>query len=499
MRAIGHFVSGELVYEKNCLNTPVFNPSIAEAEATCSHASLNLVEKVALSAQSALPSWANTPPAKRASILFKFKHLVEENQERICRLISKEHGKTLADAKGELLRGIEVIDFACGIPQLLKGDYSQNVGSDIDSYSMHQPVGVCLGITPFNFPAMVPLWMFPIALACGNTFILKPSEKAPSAPLLLGELLLDAGLPKDVFYILNGGVETTQALIINKAINAISFVGSTPVAKAIYKTGSKMGKRVQALGGAKNHAIVMPDGLNQATIDGILGAAFGSTGQRCMALSVVVAVGEKVGDELVAALSDKIKQLKVGAYDMPQADIGPLHSQAHLEKVKNYIKVGKSEGAKLIADGRIHENMPKGPGFYLGPSLFDNVTPEMKIYQEEIFGPVLCVVRAKDYDEAVSLINQHQFGNGAVIFTQNGKLAREFSQHVKAGMVGINIPIPVPVSYYSFGGAKESLFGSNHIYGPDGVHFYTKLKTITTRWPDCATEVGPNYHFKGAG
>jgi malonate-semialdehyde dehydrogenase (acetylating)/methylmalonate-semialdehyde dehydrogenase len=414
--------------------------------------------------------------------MFKFKELLEKNIDELASIITSEHGKVISDAKGEIARGLEVVEFACGIPQLLKGDYTEQVGTGIDSYSVRQPLGVCAGITPFNFPVMVPMWMFPMAIACGNTFILKPSEKDPSASIFMADLLKQAGLPDGVFNVVQGDKTAVDSLLSDPRISAVSFVGSTPIAEYVYRTGTHHGKRIQALGGAKNHLVVMPDADIDQAVDALMGAAYGSAGERCMAISVGVVVGD-VADVLVEKLIERIAELRVGNGAINEPDMGPLVTSAHLEKVKNYIETGIKEGAHLKADGRDtlvpeHEN-----GFFLGGCLFDHVTSDMTIYKEEIFGPVLSIVRVDDFDTAVQLINDHEFGNGVSLFTRDGHTAREFSSQIKVGMVGVNIPIPVPVAFHSFGGWKRSLFGDHYAYGPEGVRFYTHLKTVTTRWP----------------
>ena len=433
-------------------------------------------------AKTAFETWSNVTPIQRARIIFKYKELIEKNSDLLAKMIVSEHGKVYEDAKGSLTRGLEVVEFACGIPQMLKGDFTENVGTNIDSWSMRQPLGVCAGITPFNFPAMVPMWMFPMAIACGNTFILKPSEKDPSCPLKLAELFSEAGLPDGVLNVVNGDKEVVDAILEHKDISAVSFVGSTPIAKYIYENAAKNEKRVQALGGAKNHCVVMPDcDLDQA-VNGLMGAAYGSAGERCMAQSVAVAVGN-VGDKLVGELSKKVEALKIGPGMDKSSEMGPLVTKEHLERVRGYVDLGIKEGADLVVDGRDIKLQGYEDGYYIGGCLFDNVKKDMRIYKEEIFGPVLSVVRAKDFDEALNLINDHEFGNGTSIYTRDGDAGRTFANKIKVGMVGINIPIPVPVAFHSFGGWKRSLFGDQHMHGPEGVRFYTKLKTITSRWP----------------
>ena len=482
MNLIQHFVNGKL--EKGFSNRKgkVYNPATGEQASEVILGSNKDLDNAVTIAKKAFETWSLKPPLQRARIMFKFKELIEKNSDELTKLIVSEHGKVYDDAKGSLTRGIEVVEFACGIPQVLKGEFTENVGTDVDSWSMRQPLGVCAGITPFNFPAMVPMWMFPMAIACGNTFILKPSEKDPSCSLRLAQLLKEAGLPDGVFNVVNGDKEVVDAILTNKDIQAVSFVGSTPIAKYIYEMAAKNEKRVQALGGAKNHCVVMPDcDLDQA-VNGLMGAAYGSAGERCMAQSVAVAVGG-IGDKLVDKLSKKVEALKVGPGMDKNSEMGPLVTKEHLEKVKGYVDLGVKEGANLVVDGRNLKLQGYENGFYIGGCLFDNVKPDMRIYKEEIFGPVLSVVRAKDFSEATNLINNHEYGNGVSIFTRDGDAARTFSSKIKVGMVGINISIPVPMAFHSFGGWKRSLFGDQHMHGPEGVRFYTKLKTITSRWP----------------
>ena len=482
MRVINHFINGEHFRGQNKNTVDVFNPASGEITAHVALASAQETEIAITAATEALNSWSKTPPLKRARVMFKFKELLEKNIDELASIITSEHGKVISDAKGEIARGLEVVEFACGIPQLLKGDYTEQVGTGIDSYSVRQPLGVCAGITPFNFPVMVPMWMFPMAIACGNTFILKPSEKDPSASIFMADLLKQAGLPDGVFNVVQGDKTAVDSLLSDPRISAVSFVGSTPIAEYVYRTGTHHGKRIQALGGAKNHLVVMPDADIDQAVDALMGAAYGSAGERCMAISVGVVVGD-VADVLVEKLIERIAELRVGNGAINEPDMGPLVTSAHLEKVKSYIETGIKEGAHLKADGRDtlvpeHEN-----GFFLGGCLFDHVTSDMTIYKEEIFGPVLSIVRVDDFDTAVQLINDHEFGNGVSLFTRDGHTAREFSSQIKVGMVGVNIPIPVPVAFHSFGGWKRSLFGDHYAYGPEGVRFYTHLKTVTTRWP----------------
>ncbi len=443
------------------------------------------------SAKKSQIEWSNTTPLKRSRILSKFKSLIENNIDELSSLVSKEHGKTLDDAKGSVTRGLEVVEFACGIPHLLKGEFSQNVGTNIDSWSIRQPLGICAGITPFNFPAMVPMWMFPIAIACGNSFILKPSEKDPSCSIRLAELFSEAGLPDGVFNVLQGDKEIVDMILQCNDISSVSFVGSTPVAKYIYQESAKNGKRVQALGGAKNHLLVMPDAnINQA-VDGIIGAGYGSAGERCMAVSVAVAIGN-IADELVEKIQLSAQKLKVAPWTDNESDMGPVISKQHKEKIENYISIGVKEGAELIEDGRNYKIQGYENGFFVGPTLFDKVKKNMTIYKEEIFGPVVSVVRVDNYDEALSLVNDHPYGNGASIYTSDGEISRHFTTNSKIGMVGVNVPIPVPMAFHSFGGWKQSLFGDHSIHGTEGIHFYTKLKTVTSRWPKSINE-GPEF------
>src|SRR5210317_169320 len=477
-----HFIKGATSAGTSGRSQNVYNPATGAVTSSVPLASAAEVDAAVAGAKAALPGWANTPPAKRAQVMFKFRELIIKNLDRIAELISTQHGKTLDDAKGEVSRGLEVVEFACGIPHLLKGEYSAQVAGAVDSYSLRQPVGVVAGITPFNFPAMVPMWMFPMAIACGNTFILKPSEKDPSCPLMLAQLLKEAGLPDGVLNVINGDKESVDALLEHKDVSAISFVGSTGIAKYIYENAAKNEKRVQALGGAKNHCVVMPDSDLDQAVNGLMGAAYGSAGERCMAQSVAVAVGN-IGDELVKRLSEKVEALKVGPGMDKGSEMGPLVTKEHLEKVKGYVDLGVEEGAKLVVDGRNLKLQGYENGFYIGGCLFDHVKEDMRIYKEEIFGPVLSVVRVEDFNTAVDLVNNHEYGNGTSIFTRDGDSARTFASKIKVGMVGVNIPIPVPMAFHSFGGWKRSLFGDQHMHGPEGVRFYTKLKTITSRWP----------------
>ncbi|MFC0309106.1 CoA-acylating methylmalonate-semialdehyde dehydrogenase [Gallibacterium trehalosifermentans] len=487
-QVIPNFINGQIVESQSQRAAFVYNPATGEQTKQVKLSTVSEMEQAISAAQAAFPEWSQQSPLRRARILFKFKELLEKNFDSLARLITNEHGKIYSDSIGELTRGLEVVEFATGIPHLLKGEFSANVGRGIDSFSIMQPLGVVAGITPFNFPAMVPMWMFPVALACGNTFVLKPSEKDPSLSIRLAELLKEAGLPDGVFNVVQGDKEVVDVLLRDPRIQAVSFVGSTPIAQYIYEVGSAHGKRVQALGGAKNHALIMPDADIETTANALLGAAFGAAGERCMALSVAVTIDDNVADALVASLAPKVKALRIGPGILPEGekenDMGPLISKEHLAKVSSYVDSGVAEGAKLVVDGRGYKVAGHENGYFIGGTLFDNVTTEMKIYQEEIFGPVLAIVRAKSYDEAIQLINDHQYGNGSAIFTSDGDAARQYSHDVKAGMVGINIPIPVPMAFHCFGGWKSSIFGPLNAYGPDGVRFYTRMKTVTSRWPN---------------
>lgn len=480
---IQHFINGRFVPGRSGRTAPVFNPATGEQSGTVPLASKEEVDEAVKAARAAFPGWAATTPLRRARLLNRFLRLLEENEARIAEAITAEHGKVYSDSVGELARGIEVVEFATGAPHLLKGDITENVGTRVDSHSLRQPLGVVAGITPFNFPAMVPMWMFPVALACGNCFILKVSERVPSASLILAELLQQAGLPDGVFQVVHGDKEAVDAILDHPGIAAVSFVGSTPVARYIYTTATANGKRCQALGGAKNHMIVMPDADLDQAVDALMGAAYGAAGERCMAISVAVPVGDQIADALVARLEPKVRSLKIGPGTDREAEMGPLVTRAHLEKVKGYIDKGVEEGAKLVVDGRDFKMQGYENGFFIGGSLFDHVTKDMTIWKEEIFGPVLSVARAKTYEEAADLIASHEFANGTAIFTRDGDAAREFAHQVEVGMVGINVPIPVPMAFHSFGGWKASLFGDHHMHGPEGVRFYTRLKTITSRWP----------------
>jgi malonate-semialdehyde dehydrogenase (acetylating)/methylmalonate-semialdehyde dehydrogenase len=484
MHTLSNVIGGELARSASGRHAPIFNPATGEQSAVLPLSTAAELDAAVAAAKLALPAWADLPPLRRARYMFRFKQLLDENTDRIAEAISAEHGKTHADAVGEVQRGIEVVEFACGIPHLLKGEFSRHVGPAIDTHSDRQPLGVCAGITPFNFPAMVPMWMYPLAIACGNTFVLKPSEKDPTASMVAFELFKEAGFPKGVLNIVHGDKEVVDAILAHPDIKAVSFVGSTPIAEYVYRTGTHHGKRVQALGGAKNHMVVMPDADIDKAADALMGAGYGSAGERCMAISVAVPVGEETANRLVESLAPRVRQLKIGPATDPDAEMGPLVTKEHMKKVLGYIDAGQKEGAELVVDGRGFRLQGYENGYFVGGTLFDRVTAEMSIYREEIFGPVLSVVRSPSYDHAVKLINGHEFGNGTAIFTRDGDAARTFADKIEVGMVGINVPIPVPVAYHSFGGWKRSLFGDHAAYGPEGVHFYTRLKTVTARWPE---------------
>ena len=483
METIQNAYGGRKVTSVSTRTQPVYNPATGEPIATLPLSTLEEIDAAVAAAKAASVEWGATPPLKRMKHMFKFKELLDRHAADLARAISKEHGKTHADALGEVARGIEVVDFACGIPHLLKGDYSRNVGPEIDSWSDRQPLGVVAGITPFNFPAMVPMWMYPVAIACGNTFVLKPSERDPSAPMLAWELFQEAGFPDGVLNVVHGDKTAVDALLDHPDVKAVSFVGSTPIAEYVYARGTAKGKRVQALGGAKNHMIVMPDADMDKAVDALMGAGYGSAGERCMAISVAVPIGEKTADALVEALAPKVRALKIGPATDPDAEMGPVITADAKRKISGLIDQGVKEGAELVVDGRGFSLQGYENGYFLGGTLFDRVTKDMTIYKTEIFGPVLSVLRAGSYDEAVKLINDHEYGNGTAIFTRDGDAARAFADKIEVGMVGINVPIPVPVAYHSFGGWKRSLFGDHSIYGPEGVRFYTRLKTVTSRWP----------------
>ena len=480
---VGHWIGGQPVAPSPASRrAPVYNPATGAVAREVGFASAGDVDAAVQAAAAAAPAWAATPALRRARVMFRFKEIAERRADELAAAITAEHGKVLSDAQGEVVRGLEVVEFACGIPQLLKGEYSEQVGTGIDMYSIRQPLGVCVGITPFNFPAMVPMWMFPVAIACGNTFILKPSERDPSASLLIASWLKEAGLPDGVFNVVQGDKVAVDALLEHPLVSAVSFVGSTPIARYIHDTAAAHGKRVQALGGAKNHMVVMPDADLEQAVDALIGAAYGSAGERCMAISVAVAVGD-IADRLVARLAERVPAIKVADGTDPKAEMGPLVTRAHADKVLGYVDSGIAEGAKLVVDGRGLRVAGREQGFFVGGCLFDHVSPGMKIYREEIFGPVLSIVRVPSFDQALALIDAHEFGNCCAIFTREGDAAREFAARVKVGMVGINVPIPVPLAFHSFGGWKASLFGDHHMHGPEGVRFYTRAKAVTQRWP----------------
>ena len=493
-QTIGHLIDGQIVND-TARTQAVFNPATGQVSGHVALASKATVEQAIASAEKAFPEWRNTPPLKRARVMSKLKVLLEQNADKIAAMITAEHGKVLNDAHGELQRGIENVEYASYAPELLKGEHSRNVGPGIDSWAEHQALGVTAGITPFNFPAMVPLWMWPMAVACGNTFVLKPSERDPSSALFIAQLALEAGLPPGVLNVVNGDKEAVDTLLHSPAVKAVSFVGSTPIAEYIYSEGTKHGKRVQALGGAKNHAVVMPDADIANAVNAMMGAAYGSCGERCMAVPLIVAVGDEVAEKMIAGLKTEIAKMKVGPGTDNANDMGPLVTKPHFEKVTGYVDQGVKEGATLLVDGRGLKVPGYEDGYFLGPCLFDHVKPGMVIYQEEIFGPVLGIVRVKTLEEAMQLINDHEYGNGTCIFTRDGEAARYFTDHIQVGMVGVNVPLPVPVAYHSFGGWKRSLFGDLHAYGPDAVRFYTKRKTITQRWPSAGVREGAVFSF----
>lgn len=483
MRTVPHYISGKTVEGQSGRFGDIYNPSTGEVQAQVQLATQDELSEAVAVAVAAQKGWSATNPQRRARVMFKFKELLEANMDELAAILSSEHGKVIADAKGDIQRGLEVIEFACGIPHLLKGEYTEGAGPGIDVYSVRQPLGVVAGITPFNFPAMIPMWMFGVAIACGNAFILKPSEKDPTVPLRLAELMTEAGLPEGVLNVVNGDKTAVDAILTHPDIKAVSFVGSSDIAHYVYSNGTANGKRVQAMGGAKNHGIIMPDADMDQVIADFSGAAYGSAGERCMALPVAVPVGKDTADEFVSRMKEEVGKLKIGISTDAEAHYGPVVSSAHREKIENYIKMGVDEGADLVVDGRGHSLQGHENGFFIGPTLFDNVTPDMQSYQEEIFGPVLQVVRVENLEEAASLPSRHQYGNGVAIFTRNGLAAREFASKVNVGMVGINVPIPVPVAYHTFGGWKRSAFGDVNQHGPEGVRFYTKVKTMTQRWP----------------
>jgi malonate-semialdehyde dehydrogenase (acetylating)/methylmalonate-semialdehyde dehydrogenase len=494
-KTLHHYIGGRKVQGGSGRFGDIFNPAIGDISARVPLASADEVRSAIAVAAKALPGWAATPAAKRAQVMFKFRDLLYANLDQLAELCSSEHGKTLVDAKGSITRGIEVVEFACGIPHLLKGEFSENVATAVDSFSMRQPVGVCAGITPFNFPAMVPMWMFPVAIACGNAFLLKPSERVPSCSLRMAELMTEAGLPDGILNVINGDREAVDTLLTDPGVSAISFVGSTAVGQHVYTTGCAHGKRVQALCGAKNHMVVMPDADMDQAVDALVGAAYGSAGERCMAISVAVAVGNQAGDALIERLAPRVRALKVGPYNDSEAEMGPIVTHEALKRIEGYVESGVKDGAKLVVDGRGITLQGYENGYFIGGCLFDNVKPTMKIYRDEIFGPVLSVVRAENYEQAVQLVNDHEYGNGAAIFTRDGDAARDFVSRSRIGMIGVNVPIPVPVAYHSFGGWKRSLFGDHHIHGMEGVRFYTRLKTVTARWPS-GIRTGAQFHFK---
>ena len=489
-----HFINGTTSAGTSGRTQDVYNPATGGVISSVPLASIAEVDLAVAAAKAALPGWSNTPPAKRAQVLFNFRSLIKQHHDKIAELISMQHGKTHDDAKGEVLRGLEVVEFACGIPHLLKGEYSAQVAGSVDSYSMRQPVGVVAGITPFNFPAMVPMWMFPMALACGNTFTLKPSERDPAAPLFLAQLLTEAGLPDGCMNVINGDKEAVDALLDHHDVAAVSFVGSTSIGKYIYSRGCANGKRVQALCGAKNHMIIMPDADMDQAVDAAMGAAYGSAGERCMAISAVLAVGDDTADRFVSALAPKVRALKIGQYDEPGVEMGPVITAESKDRIVGYINQGEADGAKILVDGRGLSLQGYEDGFFVGGTLIDHVTPNMSVYRDEIFGPVLSVLRPKTFNEAVDLVMSHEYGNGTAIFTRDGDAARDFANNINVGMVGINVPIPVPVAYHSFGGWKSSMFGDHAVHGMEGVRFYTKLKTVTARWPSGIKE-GAVFNF----
>jgi len=491
MYQIKNYINGN--YSNGVSNNyiDIHNPSTGEVIGSVIDSNREDLAITIKDSKKAQSEWSNITPLKRSRILSKYKDLIEKNITKLAKAVSSEHGKTLDDAIGSVTRGLEVVEFACGIPHLLKGEFSLNVGTNIDSWSFRQPLGVCAGITPFNFPAMVPMWMYPISIACGNSFILKPSEKDPSCSNMLAELFSEAGLPDGVFNVIHGDKKIVDLLLENKDISSVSFVGSTPVAKYIYEKSSKYGKKVQSLGGAKNHLLVMPDADIDQAVDGIMGASFGSAGERCMAVSVAVAIGD-IADNLVEKINIKSQNLKVAPWTDSDAEMGPVISKEHKEKIISYIKDGVNDGAKLLLDGRNIKIQGYENGYFLGPTIFDNVNSDMKIYKEEIFGPVLSIVRARNYEDAIKLVNNHEFGNGTSIYTSDGEIARHFTSSIKVGMVGVNVPIPVPMAFHSFGGWKNSLFGASAMHGTEGINFFTKLKTVTSRWPK-SIQSGPEF------
>jgi malonate-semialdehyde dehydrogenase (acetylating) / methylmalonate-semialdehyde dehydrogenase len=498
MISYGHFIGGKHVAGKSGRTAEVFQPMDGTVRATVALASKAEMRAAVENAKAAQPDWAATNPQRRARVLMKFLDLIARNNDELADILAREHGKTIADAKGDIQRGVEVVEFALGVPHLMKGEFTDGAGPGIDSYSMRQPLGVVAGITPFNFPAMIPLWKLAPAIACGNAFILKPSERDPGVPMRLGELFVEAGAPPGILNVVNGDKEAVDAILDDADIQAIGFVGSTPIAQYIYARGTATGKRVQCFGGAKNHMVIMPDADMDQTVDALMGAGYGSAGERCMAISVAVPVGKATADELIKRLIPRVEALKIGPSTDASADYGPMVTKAHLDKVKSYVDIGQKEGAKLVVDGRGFKMQGYENGFYMGGCLFDGVTKDMRIYREEIFGPVLSVVRATNYGEALGLCNDHEYGNGVAIFTRDGDAARDFASKVQVGMVGVNIPIPVPVSYYTFGGWKRSGFGDLNQHGPDSIRFYTKTKTITSRWPSGVKD-GANFNIPTMG
>jgi malonate-semialdehyde dehydrogenase (acetylating)/methylmalonate-semialdehyde dehydrogenase len=490
MKKLNHWINGAATPGTSGRTGPVFNPATGEQVGEVNLANNADVDAAVAAAQAALPEWSSMPPLRRARVMFRYNELILQHTDELAAMITEEHGKTIDDAKGDILRGREVVEFACGIPHLLRGDFTEDVGTGVDAYTIRQPVGVCAGITPFNFPAMIPLWMFPLSIACGNTFILKPSERDPSCPIRLVELAEEAGVPKGVVNLVNGDKEAVDAILRHDGIDAVSFVGSTPVASYIYATAAEHGKRVQALGGAKNHMVVMPDADMDQAADALISAGYGSAGQRCMAVSVAVAVGDETGDKLVEKLVPKIQELKIGPGNGEGIEMGPVVTKQAHERILDLIDQGEKEGATLAVDGRGFKMQGYENGYFMGGTLFDHVTEDMAVYKQEIFGPVLAIVRSGDYENAVDLVNRNEYGNGTAIFTKDGDAARDFAERVNIGMVGVNVPIPVPVAYHSFGGWKRSLFGDMHMHGMEGVRFYTRQKAITSRWPKSGVREG---------
>ena len=490
MKTLNHWINGAATAGVSGRTGPVFNPATGEQIANVNLANNADVDAAVAAAQAALPAWSSMPPLRRARVMFRYNELILQHTDELAEMITQEHGKTIDDAKGDILRGREVVEFACGIPHLLRGDFTEDVGTGVDTYTIRQPVGVCAGITPFNFPAMIPLWMFPLSIACGNTFILKPSERDPSCPIRLVELAEEAGVPKGVVNLVNGDKEAVDAILRHDGIDAVSFVGSTPVASYIYATAAEHGKRVQALGGAKNHMVVMPDADMDQAADALISAGYGSAGQRCMAVSVAVAVGDETGDKLVEKLTPKIQELKIGPGNGEGIEMGPVVTKEAHERILNLIDQGEKEGATLVVDGRGFKMQGYENGYFMGGTLFDHVTEDMAVYKQEVFGPVLVIVRSEDYEAAVDMVNRNEYGNGTAIFTKDGDAARDFAERVQIGMVGVNVPIPVPVAYHSFGGWKRSLFGDMHMHGMEGVRFYTRQKAITSRWPKSGVREG---------